>query len=94
MKDQLAVIVAAASSSGISLNDFLEIAEREFLIHSIRSRNGNKSRTAIDIKIHRNTLSRKIKHFKITNQEYDPRILLRKQPRGITNVLCDVRETM
>jgi DNA-binding NtrC family response regulator len=60
MKERLEDLAERAHAAGFSYTDFSKAAKRAFIAVALRRNNGNQSRTARDVGMHRNTLFRTI----------------------------------
>lgn len=60
MKDQLEALVNQMIDHGILFNDAVSEFEKRFIKRMLDKNNGNHSKTATALGIHRNTLSRKV----------------------------------
>lgn len=67
MKDQLEALVTQMVERGILLEEALAEFERRFIKRAMDQSEGNQSRAARTLGIHRNTLSRKVEEYKISN---------------------------
>lgn len=67
MKDQLDGLVSQMVERGILFDEAVEEFEKRFIKRVLDRANGNQSRAAQVLGIHRNTLSRKIDDYKIAN---------------------------
>ena len=67
MKDQLDGLVSQMVERGILFDEAVEEFEKRFIKRVLDRANGNQSRAAQVLGIHRNTLSRKIDEYKIAN---------------------------
>ncbi len=65
MKQQLEALVSEMVDKGILFNDAKREFEKRFIARVLQRHKGNLSRAAQDLKIHRNTLGKKIEEFKI-----------------------------
>ena len=65
MKDQLEGLVNQMVERGIYFEEALEEFEKRFIKRVLDRANGNQSRAAQLLGIHRNTLSRKIVEYKL-----------------------------
>lgn len=72
-KEQLAVLIAEAYSSGIFYAEFVRETKKRFIRHVLLACNGNQCRAAIELGMHRNTLSRTIAELRLSPAEWDPR---------------------
>lgn len=70
LKITLAGLVEELVEQGLSLRQASKEFERQFLIASIRHRDGNLSRTAQSLGVHRNTLRYKLERLGITARDY------------------------
>lgn len=67
MKDQLEALVTQMVERGILLEEAVSEFERRFIKRAMDQSEGNQSRAARTLGIHRNTLSRKVGEYKISN---------------------------
>lgn len=65
MKDQLEGLVTQMVDRGILFDEAVEEFEKRFIKRVLDRSNGNQSRAAEILGIHRNTLSRKIHDYKL-----------------------------
>ena len=65
MKDQLESLVGMMVERGIPLEDAVTEFEKKFIKRVLEHQNGNQSRAAKILGIHRNTLSRKVDEYKL-----------------------------
>ncbi len=65
MKHQLEALVGEMVDRGIRFADAKREFEKRFIAQVLQRHKGNLSRAAQDLKIHRNTLGRKIEEFKL-----------------------------
>jgi len=63
LKDQLEALVSQMVDRGILLGEAVEEFEKGFIKAAIAGSNGNRTRAARLLGIHRNTLSRKLEKF-------------------------------
>lgn len=84
--NQLEQLVAASYSNGIFYSEFMRETKKRFIVHVLRACNGNQCRAALELGMHRNTLSRTIAELKLDRSQWDPRRHLagRFVPRRIT----------
>ena len=66
MKDQLETLVLQMVERGIQLDEAVVEFEKKFIRRALERTNGNQSRAARVLGIHRNTLSRKVDSYKLT----------------------------
>lgn len=66
MKDQLETLVVQMVERGILLDEAVNEFEKKFIKRALERTNGNQSRAARVLGIHRNTLSRKVEGYKLT----------------------------
>jgi transcriptional regulator with PAS, ATPase and Fis domain len=76
VKDQLEALVTQMVEHGIRYEDAVNEFARRFIRKVLEKNNGNQSKAAKTLGIHRNTLSRKIEEFAL---DHHPR--RRKHPR-------------
>ena len=65
MKDQLESLVGMMVERGILLDEAVHEFEKKFIKRVLERLNGNQSRAAKILGIHRNTLSRKVGEYKL-----------------------------
>ena len=65
MRQQLEALVTEMVDKGILFNDAKREFEKRFIARVLQRHKGNLSRAAQDLKIHRNTLGKKIEEFKL-----------------------------
>lgn len=65
MKQQLESLVAEMIEKGILFSDARREFEKRFIARVLLRHRGNLSKAAKDLKIHRNTLGRKIDEYKL-----------------------------
>jgi DNA-binding NtrC family response regulator len=68
LKDQLEALVTQMVSRGILLEEAIAEFEKKFIKAAIDGANGNQSRAARVLGIHRNTLGRKVEKFRLDRQ--------------------------
>ena len=73
MKDQLDGLVTQMVEKGILFDEAVEEFEKRFIKRVLDRNNGNQSRAARALGIHRNTLSRKIEVYKIPSNNHRSR---------------------
>ena len=65
MKQQLEALVTEMVDKGILFEDAKREFEKRFIARVLQRHRGNLSRAAQDLKIHRNTLGKKIGEYKL-----------------------------
>ena len=65
MKQQLDALVAEMIDKGILFDDARREFEKRFIVRMLQRHRGNLSRAAKDLRIHRNTLGKKIEESKL-----------------------------
>ncbi|MFN8095322.1 MAG: helix-turn-helix domain-containing protein [Vicinamibacteria bacterium] len=65
MKQQLEALVTEMVEKGILFDDAKREFEKRFIARVLQRHKGNLSRAAQDLKIHRNTLGKKIEEYKL-----------------------------
>ncbi len=65
MKQQLESLVSEMIDRGILFTDARREFEKKFISQVLQAHRGNLSRAAQDLRIHRNTLGKKIAEYKI-----------------------------
>ncbi|HLZ50177.1 MAG TPA: helix-turn-helix domain-containing protein [Candidatus Acidoferrum sp.] len=73
MRDQLEGLVAQMVDRGILFDEAVEEFEKRFIKRVLDRSNGNQSRAAQVLGIHRNTLSRKIDEYKLSTGNHRSR---------------------
>ena len=68
MKDQLDALIDQMIASGLHYEDAISEFERRFIKKTLEKNDGNQSRAAHALGIHRNTLSRKMNGFFATHR--------------------------
>jgi len=68
VKDQLESLIATMVERGILFDEAVGEFEKKFITRVLEEENGNQSRAARALGIHRNTLSRKIESYKLDHQ--------------------------
>jgi DNA-binding NtrC family response regulator len=65
LKQQLESLVAEMIDKGIHFEDARREFEKRFIARVLQHHKGNLSRAARDLRIHRNTLGKKIQEYKL-----------------------------
>ena len=65
MKQQLDALIVEMVDKGIRFSDAKREFEKRFIARVVQRHRGNLSRAAQDLKIHRNTLGRKVEEYKL-----------------------------
>ncbi len=65
MKQQLEALITEMVEKGILFSEAKREFEKRFIARVLQRHKGNLSRAAQDLKIHRNTLGKKIEEFKL-----------------------------
>ncbi|HLE35762.1 MAG TPA: helix-turn-helix domain-containing protein [Candidatus Acidoferrales bacterium] len=68
MKDQLEALIGQMVDRGILFDEAITEFEKKFIKRALDRSNGNQSRAARILGIHRNTLSRKIGLYKLEHR--------------------------
>jgi DNA-binding NtrC family response regulator len=68
VKDQLEALIGQMVERGILFDEAVAEFEKRFIKRALESANGNQSRAARVLGIHRNTLSRKIEKYKLDSR--------------------------
>lgn len=68
MKDQLETLIGQMVERGILLGEAVNEFKKRFVKRALERSNGNQSRAAKVLGIHRNTLSRLVVDFKLDNR--------------------------
>lgn len=81
LKGQLVQIVDELVSQGLTLEQARKEFEKQFIVASIRSHDGNLCRSARSLGVHRNTLRNKVSNLGISTDEYNLRTQIRRPLR-------------
>ena len=73
MRDQLEGLIFQMVERGILFDEAVGEFEKRFIKRVLDRNNGNQSRAAEVLGIHRNTLSRKMSEYKLDNRRPRPR---------------------
>ena len=65
MKQQLDALIVEMVDKGIRFSDAKREFEKRFIQRVVQRHRGNLSRAAQDLRIHRNTLGRKVEEYKL-----------------------------
>jgi len=65
VKQQLDALIVEMVDKGIRFSDAKREFEKRFIARVVQRHRGNLSRAAQDLKIHRNTLGRKVDEYKL-----------------------------
>ncbi len=65
MKQELEALVTEMIERGILFSDARREFEKRFIFRMLQRHRGNMSRAAKDLKIHRNTLGKKVEEYKL-----------------------------
>ena len=69
VKDQLESLVNQMIDQGILFTDALSEFEKKFIKKMLEKTNGNHSKAAVELGIHRNTLSRKVEDLGLDHRQ-------------------------
>jgi Fis family transcriptional regulator, factor for inversion stimulation protein len=69
MKDQLESLVAQMHDGGILYSEALREFKKKFILNVLRANRGNQCKTARELGMHRNTLSRTIEELQLDVRE-------------------------
>jgi DNA-binding NtrC family response regulator len=70
VKDQLESLIATMVDGGILFEEAVREFEKKFIARVLEGQNGNQSRAARTLGIHRNTLSRKIELYRLDQHSH------------------------
>ena len=73
MKQQLDALIVEMVDKGIRFSDAKREFEKRFIARVVQRHRGNLSRAAQDLKIHRNTLGRKVEEYRLQAPPSPPR---------------------
>ena len=65
VKDQLESLISQMIEQGVFFSDAIREFEKKFIKKVLEKSNGNRCKAALELRIHRNTLSRKIEDLKL-----------------------------
>lgn len=65
LKDQLEALISEMVERGILFREAVSQVEKQYILNVLKKHNGNLSKTADILHIHRNTLSKRISEYKI-----------------------------
>ncbi|MCG6928777.1 MAG: histidine kinase [Acidobacteria bacterium] len=65
MKQQLDALIVEMVDKGIRFSDAKQEFEKRFIARVVQRHRGNLSKAAQDLRIHRNTLGRKVEQYKL-----------------------------
>jgi DNA-binding NtrC family response regulator len=68
VKDQLEALIKRMIEHGIQFPEAITEFQKRFIEHMLDKHNGNQSKTAQALGIHRNTLSRKVEELGVDHQ--------------------------
>ncbi|MGH9395563.1 MAG: helix-turn-helix domain-containing protein [Terriglobia bacterium] len=68
MKDQLDALISQMMEHGVHFEDAMSEFEKRFIRKVLDKCNGNRSKAAERLGIHRNTLSRKMEEIRVDHQ--------------------------
>lgn len=78
---RLLEIVDELVQQGVTLEQARREFEKQFIVASIKSNEGNLGRSARSLGVHRNTLRNKVSNLGIATEEYNPRLTARRTRR-------------
>jgi len=81
LKGQLVEIVDELVQQGVTLEQARKEFEKQFILASIRSNDGNLCRSARSLGVHRNTLRNKVSNLGIVNEASSSRLGARRSAR-------------
>ncbi len=73
MRDQLEGLITQMVERGILFDEAVGEFEKRFIKRVLERNNGNQSRAAEDLGMHRNTLSRKIVQYRLDHRRHNSR---------------------
>ena len=80
---RLLEIVDELVQQGVTLQQARKEFEKQFIVASIKSNDGNLGRSARSLGVHRNTLRNKVSNLGIASEDYHPRASARRARRLI-----------
>ena len=81
LQGRLIEIVDELVQQGVTLEQARREFEKQFIVASIKSNDGNLGRSAQSMGVHRNTLRNKVCNLGIESDEYNPRFSARRHRR-------------
>lgn len=81
LQGRLIEIVDELVQQGVTLEQARREFEKQFIVASIKSNDGNLGRSARSLGVHRNTLRNKVCNLGIASEEYNPRFSTRRHRR-------------
>ena len=84
LKGQLLEIVDELVERGVTLAQARREFEKQFIVASIKSNEGNLGRSARSLGVHRNTLRNKVCNLGIASEDYNPRAAGRRIRRFLS----------
>ena len=73
MKNQLDILISAMCQGRVPYDEAVREFKRTFITTVLREQRGNQVKTARELRMHRNTLSRKIVEYKLDQRRPRPR---------------------
>lgn len=70
MKDQLEQLVTQMHGSGILYSEAVREFKKRFIIHVLQQKKGNQCKAAMELGMHRNTLSRTINELELDVRQF------------------------
>jgi len=70
VKDLLEALINQMVEHGIAYEDAVAEFEKRFIKRVLDKADGNQTRAALELRIHRNTLSRKIEEFNLDHRSH------------------------
>lgn len=87
LRGQLGQIIDELVQQGVTLEQARKEFEKQFILASIRSNDGNLCRSARSLGVHRNTLRNKVSNLGIIDEAYSTRPTARRSIRRFNNKL-------
>lgn len=81
LQGRLIEIVDELVQQGVTLEQARREFEKQFIVASIKSNDGNLGRSAQSLGVHRNTLRNKVCNLGIATEDYNPRASARRSRR-------------
>jgi DNA-binding NtrC family response regulator len=83
LQGRLIEIVDELVQQGLTLEQARREFEKQFIVASIKSNDGNLGRSARSLGVHRNTLRNKVSTLGIATEEYNPRRINARRTRRL-----------
>jgi len=87
MREQLEALVEQMHSSGIYYSEALREFKKRYIINALKQAKGNQCKAALELGMHRNTLSRTMAELKLNIRDYRAeRVYFRRHPQKTIDI--------